>query len=71
MKRYCHFLLFLVLVGVVMASPSIESLDVDLVDGAVITVSGSGFGIKNPVEPVLWDDFDNGTAFNQIQNERP
>ena len=31
-------------------------------NGDSVVVNGSGFGIKDPIAPLLWDDFENGTS---------
>jgi hypothetical protein len=36
--------------------------------GGTITITGSGFGIKDPAAPLKWDDFENGTADNDLDN---
>jgi len=43
------------------ATPNIESLSSQaLQHKESITVSGSAFGIKEPAEPLIWDDFEDG-----------
>ena len=37
------------------ATPTITSLTGSATQGAMVTISGSGFGTKNPVAPLMWD----------------
>lgn len=46
----------------VQAQPHIDGAPaVNLVRGGELRLTGTGFGIKDPVAPVLFDDFENGT----------
>jgi hypothetical protein len=46
--------------------PTITSVSGTLSHGNNITLTGSGFGIKNPVEPVLWDSIDNQHSYSGL-----
>jgi hypothetical protein len=50
------------------ASPSITGVAGGLSAGQTVTITGSGFGSKPQAQPVLWDNFENGTIGKQIQN---
>ncbi|MFH1586814.1 MAG: hypothetical protein ABID38_03090 [Candidatus Diapherotrites archaeon] len=59
MKRLISpaILLFL-LVSSVYAAPTISSAPETFSHGDPVTISGSGFGIKEPAAPLIWDDFE-------------
>ena len=40
------------------ANPSLPSITGTMTHGGVVTVTGSGFGVKSPVAPLLWDSVD-------------
>ncbi len=40
------------------AQPQISGISGNLVHGSNITITGSGFGIKNPAKPLYWADFE-------------
>jgi hypothetical protein len=42
--------------------PVINSVSGSIIEGSNVTVSGSGFGAKNPAAPIKWDDFNSGTV---------
>lgn len=44
------------------AAPVISKINGHVSHGASITISGSGFGIKSPAAPLLWETFEEGTA---------
>lgn len=50
------------------AAPVINSVNGIASQGSTISISGSGFGSKPTAAPVLWDDFEQGTAGTIIQN---
>lgn len=43
------------------AQPVITSVSGNATHGSTITITGSGFGTKNPVKPLIWADFEDGT----------
>ncbi len=43
------------------AAPSISSVSGDFSKNGQVKITGSGFGTKSPVAPVLWDDLESGT----------
>ena len=43
------------------AAPTITSLSGTVTNGSTITVTGTGFGTKNPAKPLIWADFEQGT----------
>ncbi|TKB23944.1 hypothetical protein FCL47_19945 [Desulfopila sp. IMCC35006] len=43
---------------VVNAAPSTPSITGTVTHGGVVTVTGTGFGVKSPVAPLLWDSVD-------------
>jgi len=48
--------------------PSIYSISSNsLVNGESITITGMNFGVKSPVEPIHWDNFEHGTLGGNIQ----
>lgn len=50
----------------VLAAPSVSGTSGTVSNGATITISGSGFGSKSTAAPMLWDDFEAGSAGNVI-----
>lgn len=44
------------------AAPAIDTVNGGVAQGGTLTLRGSGFGVKSPAAPILWDNFDNGTA---------
>ncbi len=74
------FIVLSLLSAEVFATPSITGVSTagGLVNGASLTITGSGFGTKSPAAPYLWADFSNGsiepsnlgqqTQWTQIQN---
>jgi len=56
-------LLFVLLPALCYGVPVIDAPVIgSIVDGESITITGSGFGIKNPVAPKRWADFNGGTV---------
>lgn len=47
---------------VALAAPSVSGVSGTLSSGQTITISGSGFGTKPQAAPLVWDDFESGTA---------
>ena len=45
----------------ILAAPAIVDVCGDLVNGQRLTITGTGFGVKSPAAPVMWDDFDSGS----------
>lgn len=43
-----------------LADPSISSSSGTFAHGSSVTITGSGFGTKNPAKPVIWANFENG-----------
>ena len=52
----------------VFAAPSISGISGTLSEGQTVTVSGSSFGTKSPVAPVLWDTVDNQAAYAALSS---
>ncbi|UTG91408.1 hypothetical protein [Geobacter sulfurreducens] len=48
------------------AAPSITSVTGAVTHGQVVTVNGSGFGVKSPVAPLMWDPIDG--VYSSIAN---
>jgi len=46
----------------VFAAPDIDSVNGTFVNSAIVIVTGIDFGVKYPVAPMLWSDFENGVA---------
>ena len=44
------------------AGPVVTAVSGTLQHGATITITGSGFGVKNPAPPIIWADFEDGTG---------
>ena len=59
MKR---ILLALLLVASVAGAQNITGVAGDMGHGDNMVISGSGFGTKSPVAPMLWENFENGVA---------
>lgn len=49
----------LLLPGQLLAAPSISGVSGTVSSGQSVTITGSGFGVKNPAKPYLWADFNN------------
>jgi hypothetical protein len=45
-----------------LGAPAISGVSGTLSSGQTVTISGSGFGTKPQAAPLLWDDFEQGTA---------
>lgn len=56
----------MILVGSATAAPAIQSVSGNFIDNANMTITGSGFGAKNPAQPLVWDTFENGNVGGQI-----
>jgi hypothetical protein len=54
--------LFIALHSQALATPSVSGTTGTLTHGSSVTVSGSSFGSKSPVAPVLWDSVDDSYA---------
>lgn len=44
------------------AEPLISTLSGSISHGSTVTISGAGFGTKNPARPLVWADFEQGLA---------
>jgi hypothetical protein len=61
-KNITIFVILIVMLPfVVYAAPSITSISGTVSHGQTVTVNGSGFGVKSPVAPAVWD---NGLAYS-------
>lgn len=49
-----------------LAAPSVSGTSGTASSGQTLTISGNGFGSKSTAAPLLWDDFEAGTAGNVI-----
>ncbi len=47
------------------AQPEVNDVSAPLLHKGVVTLNGSGFGVKVPAAPLMWDDFDSG-----VENDR-
>jgi hypothetical protein len=52
----------------VLAAPNVTGAAGTFVHKSQITITGSGFGAKNPAVPLKWDDFEGGTTGNDLGN---
>jgi hypothetical protein len=52
---------------VTLAAPTVTGVSGTLSAGQTVTITGRGFGSKPSAQPVLWDDFESGTAGTQVQ----
>ncbi|MFC2142873.1 hypothetical protein ACFLQN_00565 [Candidatus Aenigmatarchaeota archaeon] len=50
--------------------PVILSVSAPLEQGQDITITGSGFGVKENVTPMLWDDFEDGVAGENLTDPK-
>jgi hypothetical protein len=50
------------------AAPSISGASGQVKNGGQITISGSSFGTKSPAAPILWDQFNSGTAGQNLSS---
>lgn len=48
---------------------SITSVSGTLLNGSILTISGSGFGTKATASPVLWETYESGTVGQLVQNQ--
>ncbi|MFH1586812.1 MAG: hypothetical protein ABID38_03080 [Candidatus Diapherotrites archaeon] len=58
MKIAIFWILLILLAGAVYAAPTISSATETFSHGDPVLISGSGFGIKDPAPPIIWDDFE-------------
>lgn len=56
MKITLTILCFVAVAHVALAAPTITGMSGNVSHGSAVTVSGTGFGVKNPAAPLLWDD---------------
>jgi len=56
----CVTVAALLVLPVTSMAVTINKVEGTLVHGQNVTVSGEGFGVKTPVAPVLWDNFESG-----------
>ncbi len=68
MARSSLLVLVVLLVGssLVRAQPAITHVDGVVGHGQTLTISGTGFGQKDPAAPLLWDDFEAGEVGQPI-----
>ncbi|HOW35200.1 MAG TPA: fibronectin type III domain-containing protein [Candidatus Omnitrophota bacterium] len=50
------------------AAPQITSAAGSFVQNASVVITGSGFGVKNPAEPLKWDGFESGVIGQRVGN---
>ncbi len=55
--------------GQALAAPNIESVSGDLEHGQSYSITGSGFGIKSPVEPFRYGDFEDGEVGQRLKSQ--
>ncbi|MFH1586798.1 MAG: hypothetical protein ABID38_03005 [Candidatus Diapherotrites archaeon] len=60
MKKAIFGILLILLAGAVYAAPAISSAPETFSHGDSVSISGSGFGIKEPAHPLMYDDFEDG-----------
>jgi len=59
MERVVIFsMISMLMMTFVVADPSVSSISGTIEHGQTITISGSGFGSKNPAAPLWWDDME-------------
>ncbi|MFH1586797.1 MAG: hypothetical protein ABID38_03000 [Candidatus Diapherotrites archaeon] len=51
--------------------PQISSAPSNLIHKGSFTISGSNFGVKGSAEPMVWDDFEDGTIGETIRDNLP
>jgi hypothetical protein len=61
----------LALSGLVSAEPSVDSVAGALEHGQAATITGSGFGAKNPAAPLVWDDCEGITPTDRWDEALP
>ena len=49
--------------------PEIDYAPSSIQNGQSVAINGSGFGVKNPVEPLRYDDFQDGTLGNRLKDQ--
>lgn len=47
--------------GQAIGAPVITNISGEIIDNAKIQIKGINFGIKDPVKPIIWADFENGS----------
>lgn len=62
---------FWLLINTALAAPVIDGFSGTFTHGSIVTLSGSGFGSKSPVEPVSWDNFESGSNAQAVHNVSP
>lgn len=63
MRLFFLLMLLIAFSSFVSAIPEIYNLEGSLFQESNITIVGSDFGVKSPVEPLIWDDFEDGLDF--------
>lgn len=53
------------------AAPTISGVSGTVGSGGTITISGAGFGAKPTANPVIWDNFENGTVGASVAGRTP
>lgn len=68
-KILISVVMFFVMVNSASAAPSVDSVSGAVTHDSVVTVDGSGFGVKSPVAPLKWDPVD-GMYANLFNGDR-
>ncbi|MFA6198057.1 MAG: Ig domain-containing protein [Patescibacteria group bacterium] len=50
-------------------TPVIDYAPSAIQNGQIVTINGTGFGVKSPVEPLRYDDFQDGTIGQRINDQ--
>jgi hypothetical protein len=59
-------LMMYAIAGRALADPGITSVTITTGSQPTVTIVGSGFGTRKSITPIIWDDFESGTAGSSI-----
>jgi hypothetical protein len=71
MKNLAIFIAVFAIPSTTLAAPSVGSVSGTVSDGQTITISGSGFGVKSPAAPWLYDSFENYSPGTGMDGKSP
>ncbi|MFH1586800.1 MAG: hypothetical protein ABID38_03015 [Candidatus Diapherotrites archaeon] len=61
-----HYFISGIEVNEIQNYPNISSIGPEITHNAEVTISGNNFGTKNPVAPLIWEDFESGTDSEEL-----
>ncbi len=67
-SRFLYAMLCIAFVSQALAAPVITGVSGPAAHGAIVTITGSGFGVKSPARPYYWATFEPGEGAGGDQN---